>query len=1368
MKKELHDEITILHLSDLHFNKGNELEINEILNELLKDLGKLKEEYDLKPTFIFISGDIANSGDPLDYNIALSWLNKFSKDLEIPREQFFIIPGNHDVNRNELREISELNLKDEDHITKFLTTESERIPVFKKLDNFYDFINNFYGVEKNPYKEKYFFAKKIIIGEYNIGIVGLNSTWFSGENRFENGTIIIDKKELIVGSHQAKSAYELLSEVDICFTLMHHPFSQLNDFEEGTIKRIVMEKSNIIFHGHTHSTSIAEIIGPDAGCVILCAGASYLKKYNKCYSVCKISLKDFSYNIYLRRFSEENRFWAKDTLTYRAGEGILTGKFLSTGSCLTDSLSRTYPFEKPLLEIEEFVKYNWKKLFFEKDVDKDQIIELRRKFFHKLNLNPPIHDIVLGAIQYLLENKIISDNHELTSIIKNSKLINEYLSGFEKQRILDYFDENYFKEQNKEIVFKSAEEIAKLKQSEFLAKKTKEFGQKIEEKLKKKYDEKEEELKRRKEQIEKEYESFISKIDNYTDLKDEDLPKIQKPTPILRDIWYKELGLTEDPFPSHVELEGFNETLYDKIIVKTEIFHKFDHQIKEMPKTMHRRNYLIYGTMGSGKTTLFRYLDKTISILKPNVFPILIALEAQPNYENIRFDFYNKLYEKLELKYFSLTKIPLGIEKSIISDTTISYIFKQIMNLSEIDEFIIFIDDLHKHPRNAHEAFEFISGLQIFRSQMHGNGINLSMFLSGDLNWLSDTDGIKAIGGSIDVKEKIPEISVDDAVNMINRRLKVFAVNPNKPPTIKKEYVETIFKMIKSRFPTEVTFRDIVEDMQKHLSNHEFDSLVLNIILDVNTISNMLLDMETDHPWIKSKINDIWIYSDRDEIIFSEFMQILNNLYLEGGISEDHHQFTDKIDYYGRLFRVGLISQQRREDSFVWVLTKDLRNMFVKFENKYGFKPSEYLSKLLIAEEGTGKKYISEESSRLSTILKTGGAYGESFLNYIKEALETYRILFNYSVSLQETETPIEILKLCKKSCISLMNATLIVCENKQKNSESVSTVHEEFVDNWYSNPDLTELIDTIQTKENKETPLDSYDIKEICRNYFRAVKTLVSNIIKFMKYNTVFTLDSKFVHIADKKILNDVRRNFYTENYDLALDKINSLLKSKLIEIIYSVNCLMYGSQKWKRGLPPSINEKLKVAIDIDSNEKSLLQNLTLSDFSEICLNFDKISDTLFTSLFEGGSWETVKKTLFLEAELMEIEKGTEINRKKNDLLEYVSQSKILIEKIDSFYFMLFSDRIPFLMNFRKFKISLDESDKRLVKYDIQKELVDKIHLKIKNEGHIELDFSRFIPQATFHNLNFVDWIFYIYHLRFNLNIISITIDPNGRIIIT
>ena len=1359
------NQLTILHLSDFHFNQESREEIEIVLNALFEDIKKLKEDYDLNPNLVVISGDIASTGDEADYNFALDWLNNLSKKLNISSDNFIIVPGNHDINRNELKRFSKLKFDDEEEVTKFLSKGGdEKIKTFKKLGNFDEFIKNFYG-DTNPYGGNYYLSTTVQVGKRRIGIVGLNTVWFSGERSFENGTVILDDKALIVGENQARKAYQFLDKVDLCFTIMHHPFSWLTDFDEGIIKRIVMKHSNIIFHGHIHSNSTIETIEPDSRYITLSAGASYIKNSIKCYAVCRINLEDFSYNVYLRRFSNENKFWATDTLTYQKGEGIISGKLYSVDDQSEKKSYREYPFEEPDQDIEKFVGQNWKKFMLNDEYNKREVMELRREFFHKRSFNPPIQGIALQTIQYLLENKIIRAKKELENIISKSSFINEYLREFEKQKILSYFDDNYFDKQNSEIVFTSREEIAKLKEREFLVKIEREMTEKIEKKFKEEYEEKEQKLEEKKRKIDAEYEIFKSKIEDYPSLKEENLPKLKKSTASYSGMWYEELGLRENPFPSHIGLEKINENLYDDIIVKTSIFHKFDYKINKSPDSIQRRSYLIYGVMGSGKTTLFKYLQRTISILAPNTFTIFIPLEAQPEFEMIRYDFYQKLYERLEKEYFSITRSPTGIEKSTINDSTISHLFKQISQISDIKNFIVFIDDLHKHPKYVGEVFEFISGLQIFRSHMYENGINLSIFLSGDLSWISYADGIKAIGGSIDTKEKIPEIEINDAVEMINKRLKVFSRNPENPPIIKSEHVETIFKLLKSRTTLEVTFRDVIEEVEKHWSNHEFESLKLSEILDFNTLSSMMLDIETDHPRIKDRIDRILEYAEKDEVIFNQFTEILGNIYMSEGVSEGNHEFGNYEDHYGYLYRVGLISRQRSADSYVWVLTKEVRNMFKKFEGKYGFRPPEYLSKLYLKDD-TEKKYVSEESSRMSMILKTGGTYGESFLRHIKDALDTYMSIFKHTTSIQEMYKNQELIDICNNSVTCLMKATLIVCENKNVTTNLLYDVYEEFNDNWFDNPELTEFIDTIQKKESKETQLNPNDIKEICRDYFRAVKTMISNLQKFMKYNNVFSLDSKFIYIQDKKTLNDIRRNFYNDNYDLAVDKVNSLVAHKLRDIIYIVNCLMYGQNKWKRGVPPEINEKLKVEGKEEFDEKSILNNLNLIELTSIFLKLDSIDEKLFRVLFGDKTWETTKKTLRLEKELQIAR--SEINRKREEILNYILQAKIIIEKVDSFYYLLFLGKIPFLMNYRSFGISLKSEDKRLSEYNIKEDIVRNILSKINTDKSIELDLNRYISNPSLQDLNFVDWIMYIYHMKFNLKTISLSITPNGRVVIS
>jgi hypothetical protein len=623
----------------------------------------------------------------------------------------------------------------------------------------------------------------------------------------------------------------------------------------------------------------------------------------------------------------------------------------------------------------------------------------------------------------LLKNKLIRSKKELEKMIFNSYFIQEQIKEFETKKIFSYFNEEYFEKQATELILVKKEELAKLKEREFLVKKEQEIAKSVEDEIKKGYEEKKQQLEKRQKEIEREYELFKSEIDDYKKFSEEELPKIKSNPRKIRDTWYKEVRLKDNPFKSHIGLEAFDKGQYDDVIVKTSIFHKFEHQIWDLEKSFRRRSFLIYGTNGSGKTTFFKYLGNSISIFNPKALALFIPLEAQKDHELIRHDFYQKLFMQLSKKYYFLTNSILQIEKTTINDDAILNAFNQLATAGNFEDFIIFIDDLHKHPRYMEEVFEFIAGLQIIRAYLYENNVNLTLFLTGDLAWIAHADGRKAMSGSIDIKEKTPEISIDDAVEMINRRLKIFSEHPENPVTIRKDYVEQIFKILKARIPIEVTFRDIIEEVELHWQNYEFESLALSEILDLNTLSSMLLDIKANHSDIKSKIDEIWQYYENDEVIFQQFGEVIGMLYSRTKIYENTYEFEDNIDYFGYLYRVGLITKQR-DKRFFWALSNDALEMFRKFEDKYGFKPQEYLPKLYFKD--VERAYFTQESSRLHMILKTTGLYfGENFQKNIKESLDGYKAVFKHTTSIQGLLLPDELIDTCKKSVLNLMKATL-------------------------------------------------------------------------------------------------------------------------------------------------------------------------------------------------------------------------------------------------------------------------------------------------------------------------------------------------------
>ena len=89
------DPIRILHISDLQF--GPELPADFNIESALA-AGAIRH-WDGPPTFIAITGDIAERGLPSEYAAAREWLTKLSVELDRDwsDDRFLLIPGNHDL-----------------------------------------------------------------------------------------------------------------------------------------------------------------------------------------------------------------------------------------------------------------------------------------------------------------------------------------------------------------------------------------------------------------------------------------------------------------------------------------------------------------------------------------------------------------------------------------------------------------------------------------------------------------------------------------------------------------------------------------------------------------------------------------------------------------------------------------------------------------------------------------------------------------------------------------------------------------------------------------------------------------------------------------------------------------------------------------------------------------------------------------------------------------------------------------------------------------------------------------------------------------------------------------------------------------------
>jgi 3',5'-cyclic AMP phosphodiesterase CpdA len=117
-------EITILHLSDIHFKKRKEEENKTFRQDVQRKLieavkAHVKEHENLD--FVAVTGDIAFSGKKNEYDKALEFFNSLKAVLP-GKAEFLVVPGNHDVDRDEVDKFFSLskNIVQQELTDKFL------------------------------------------------------------------------------------------------------------------------------------------------------------------------------------------------------------------------------------------------------------------------------------------------------------------------------------------------------------------------------------------------------------------------------------------------------------------------------------------------------------------------------------------------------------------------------------------------------------------------------------------------------------------------------------------------------------------------------------------------------------------------------------------------------------------------------------------------------------------------------------------------------------------------------------------------------------------------------------------------------------------------------------------------------------------------------------------------------------------------------------------------------------------------------------------------------------------------------------------------------------------------------------------------
>lgn len=322
-------KLSWIHLSDWHQN-GSGVFRDKVKNALLLDI---KNRTAIDPSlqnidFIVFSGDIAFKGKPNDYsNVEKDLFEPILKaaNLEGRFDRLFIVPGNHDLDRDNLGFLDQdLYKKPQSVLEEAYRNENTRKILLFPMTSYNDFSKKLITDGSQPV-DGYCKVFTSTCGK-SVGIFGLNTAWLSGLHLgkdMEGKSTVDDKGWLAIVESQFSEYFSANPDVNIWICLQHHPFDWINQnnysFDSSVIENQIIEKCHFILHGHNHKSRAKLIVDHVSDCVTISAGSLFInsertEKPANGYNLVQLDFLNGQGKVYIRRYEDQKSKWIQDEI----------------------------------------------------------------------------------------------------------------------------------------------------------------------------------------------------------------------------------------------------------------------------------------------------------------------------------------------------------------------------------------------------------------------------------------------------------------------------------------------------------------------------------------------------------------------------------------------------------------------------------------------------------------------------------------------------------------------------------------------------------------------------------------------------------------------------------------------------------------------------------------------------------------------------------------------------------------------------------------------------------------------------------------------------------------------------------------------
>ncbi|MBQ4901248.1 metallophosphoesterase [Paenibacillus sp. Marseille-P2973] len=294
-------EVNFVHISDLHLHFKN-YDSEKMRRELVTYISELSNTINFD--MLIVTGDLTHKGGKFTPDIT-EFLNSLIDSMKISKEKVYIVPGNHDLKRDDVRGLMIEGIKNiksgdpSDQLDKAIATASPRNTIYKSFNGFFKFYKQLIG-EEYPKNEVHFIrnSEKCNIVHINTCLVAYTAN--------EEKTLLVAKQKLLACLNKLEGDSSKLN-----IAIGHHTIECMSDTDKKALQNNFDDyRIDLYLSGHVHQANYDIEANGNNQILHIVSGAGLVDSYaNGGFVTAKISTSNAKAEIQYHSWSQDNSYW---------------------------------------------------------------------------------------------------------------------------------------------------------------------------------------------------------------------------------------------------------------------------------------------------------------------------------------------------------------------------------------------------------------------------------------------------------------------------------------------------------------------------------------------------------------------------------------------------------------------------------------------------------------------------------------------------------------------------------------------------------------------------------------------------------------------------------------------------------------------------------------------------------------------------------------------------------------------------------------------------------------------------------------------------------------------------------------------------